>query len=434
MRLLRFDPAGAIDDHFGITSAQFAACIESLAGLPVAFANPTSIHYRSDLRLPERLLTEYEATRDYSELGRVFRVANRLHDHLDAVAVIGDGACLLGPISLMRACCEPYHNELSRSGRGSKSRVYFVAADYDNDAVDGLLRRLSAGGHGTHAAEQRYAVIAIDSADSDPTTSLATAASMRLIADQLTESLGESHHRWLPKLIIPISPADGPVRLLADSYLCDRDFQSDCSTIGPLGIYSPASLLPAAMLGLDCIQFLVGAAAMNDHFFAADFSNNTVLKFVAAQLAMRKFCGLPSSRLQTWNPALEGFRSWWDQWMHAPGNGGQWPVGNGIIHHLCIDTMRTDHLRVRTENAANEFAEPVSSATRRGEPSDAPTMPELMAARIAKSISAQHAAGQPSTQLTLPGIDTHSLGQLFQFAWLARTCLDSIDACSGTAG
>lgn len=427
MTLLRFDPAGAIDESFGITTTQYAACLESLERLPVEFSDPATSRSYGDLRSPDRLLTEYEATREESELGRVFRVANRLHDHIDAVAVIGDGDILLGPISLMRACCEPYHNELSRSGRGSKSRVYFAAADYDNDAADGLLRRLSAGGSGPHAAEQRYAVIAIDALDADISKSIATATSMRLVADQLTSSLGDGARRWLRKLLIPITPAVGPVRCLADSYQCDRHFQSDGPLAGPLGIYSPACMLPAAMLGLDCIQFLVGAAVMNEHFFAANFPDNMVLQFVAVQLAMREFRGLESSRLQAWNPALDGFRSWWDRWMHVSANGGEWPVGNGIIHHLCVDTMRTDHLRVDRVETGNEHVVSSSSASYRGKPSDAPKLPELMAARIATAMMAERATGQPSTKLTLPSIDSHALGQLFQFTWLARSCLESID-------
>lgn len=430
MRLLRFDPAGAIDESFGITTTQFAACMETLERFPAEFSHPTAVRYRGDLRLPERLLIAYEASREKSELGRVFRNANRLHDHIDAVAVVGDGDTMLGPIALMKACCEPYHNELSRSGRGSKSRVYFAAAVYDNDATDGLLRRLSAGGGGPHAAEQRYAVIAIDSSDSNITTSLACAASMRLIADQLAESLGDEAQRWLRKLVIPISPSVGPVRCLGDSYQCDRDFQSDDPLAGPLGIYSPACLLPAAMLGLDCIQFLVGAAVMNEHFFAASFTDNMVLQFVAVQLAMREFRGLGSSRLQTWSPALDGFRSWWDQWMHTPVNGDDWTIGNGIIHHLCVGTVRTDHLRIDPSKSGSEHAELSSSASHSGKPSDAPTLPKLMAARIAKSMSELRAAGKPSTQLILPSLDMHTLGQLFQFAWLARTCLESIDLCS----
>lgn len=427
MRLLRFDPAGVLDASFGITLAQLASCHESLVRLRGGFSDRDAATYRGELRLPERLLTDYEAGREKSELGRVFRVANRLHDHLDAVAVIGDEDTLLGPTALMRACCEPYHNELSRSGRGSKPRMYFAPANFDNDVVDGLLRRLSAGGDGLHAAEQRYAVIAIDAPDPKNLTSRTTAASMQLIVDQLTESLGDGARRWLPKLTIPISPATGPVRSLADSYDCQHDFQSDNPLGGPLGIYSPALLLPAALLGLDCIQFLVGAAAMNDHFFTAPFPDNMVMQFVAVQLAMREFSHSRSSRLHVWNPALDGMTSWWNRYMSTPTSGGEWPVGRGTIHHLCVDTPRTDHLRVDAGEMGSELAAAFLPATLCGKPGSAPTLPELMQANIAKTIAAQRTAGQPSTQLMMASIDTHSIGQFFQFAWLVRTCLEGAD-------
>ncbi len=418
MSLLRFDPAGALDDTFGVSWEE----VDSLnAPLTASRDYYLDANLDSQLRRPEKLLTDYESLREKSELGRVFRVANRLHDHLDAVVTIGNEETLLGPRALMKACCEPFHNELSRSDRGSKPRMYFATSDFDNDAVDGLLRRLETGGFGPHAAEQRYAVIAIDDPDRSGMATLATATAMRLVSDQLATSLAEGAARWMPKLTIPISPVKGLVRELADRYGCERDFQFDRELGGPFGIYSPATLLPAAFLGLDCIQFLVGAAAMNEHFVTTSFSDNAVMQFAAVTLAMRHFREIRSSHLHAWPRALDGFEMWWHRFFQSP-SAGQWgPTVDTLIHHLTVDTVRTDHRPL----SDNEWSRSYVQTPHDGKNAAVPTLPNLMQSMIAQTKTDQRAVGQPTTTLTLPRIDTHSLGQLFQFAWLVRESTES---------
>ena len=68
------------------------------------------------LWLPEEILNAYEQERERSELGRIFKVANSIHDEIDAVAVLGIGGSYMGARAMMEACCDPYHNELSRGG------------------------------------------------------------------------------------------------------------------------------------------------------------------------------------------------------------------------------------------------------------------------------------------------------------------------------
>lgn len=423
MRLLRFARAGVVDKTFGITHEQVASFRESLTVQRSTLFDPTASRYHGGLRLPEKLLTQYEATREKSELGRVFRVANRLHDHLDAVAVIGEQDTLLGPSALMRACCEPYHNELSRSARGSKPRMYFINADFDNDATDGLRRRLAVGGDPSHAAERRYAVIAIDASGDSHESSLATSVSAALLGDQLAGSLGNAATRWMPKLMIPITPASGHVRTLANRYGCPRGFEFDKELAGPFGIYSPANLLPAALLGLNCIEFLVGAAEMNEHFLNASFPDNIVMQFVATHRAMVQYRQARSSQLQIWNPALGGFVAWWQRLLQTPSGGGGMPMGNDVIHHLSVDTVRSDPLPIDSRNVADPFDKILSQTPQTGRRPVAPMLPDLAQAMLAKNALDQRIAQQPATHLRLPHLDMHSLGQLFQFTCLVRECL-----------
>jgi hypothetical protein len=172
MSLLRFDPSGSLNDEFGITPDQVSSLSGKLGDLRTEMVETDRSQYDSgeipaekqplDARffwLPEEQLAAYERDREGSELGRIFQVANGMHDQIDAVVVLGIGGSYMGARAMMEACCDPYHNELTRGGRGSKPRMYFEGNNVDNDASASLLCRLAAGGYGDSAAEKRFAIV-----------------------------------------------------------------------------------------------------------------------------------------------------------------------------------------------------------------------------------------------------------------------------------
>ena len=95
----------------------------------------------SFLQLPWQQHNAYQQHRKESELGRIFGIANSIHDDIDAVVVLGSESLTLAARALMQACCDPYHNELSRADRGSKPRMYFCDHTYDSDAISTLINR-----------------------------------------------------------------------------------------------------------------------------------------------------------------------------------------------------------------------------------------------------------------------------------------------------
>ncbi len=123
--------------------------------------------------LPEEQLAAYEAEREQSELGRIFKVANGMHDEIDAVVVLGIGGSYMGARAMMEACCDPYHNELTRGNRGSKPRMYFEGNNVDNDASAALLHRLAQGGYGDSPAEKRTAIVVISKSGGTMETAVA---------------------------------------------------------------------------------------------------------------------------------------------------------------------------------------------------------------------------------------------------------------------
>ena len=200
MPLLRFDPSGSINSDFGVTEEQVSGLAETLAELRTEIVEIDSKQYQSgevpehkqplDARffwLPEEQLAAYEADRAKSELGRIFQVANGIHNEIDAVAVLGIGGSYMGARAMMEACCDPYHNELTRGARGSKPRMYFEGNNVDNDASNALLHRLKAGGSGTSEAEKHFAIVVISKSGG----TMETAVAFRQFLASLETSLGE---------------------------------------------------------------------------------------------------------------------------------------------------------------------------------------------------------------------------------------------------
>ncbi|HBJ35831.1 MAG TPA: glucose-6-phosphate isomerase, partial [Planctomycetaceae bacterium] len=136
MKMLRFDPSGSINAEFGVTNDQLKALYPRLMELRQEMVEVDAAQYASgevpadkqplDARfywLPQEMLDDYTKQREASELGRIFKVANSLVKDIDAVVVLGIGGSYMGARAMMDACCNPYHNELRRAGRGSKPRM-----------------------------------------------------------------------------------------------------------------------------------------------------------------------------------------------------------------------------------------------------------------------------------------------------------------------
>lgn len=423
MRLLRFDAGGAINADYGITSEQLRASYPRLESLRQELMEVDAGFYR----LPQRQLEQYRLHRDLSELGRIFALANTVIDEIDAVVVLGIGGSHWGARALMDACCDPYHNELCRAARGSRPRMYFGGHNLDNDASQALLGRLRAGGYGDTPAESRHAILAVSKSGE----TLETAIALRQFLAHLTRQLGVEAEKWLPRLVIPITGACGKLSELAKAIGCEQIFSVPEGVGGHFGVLSAVGLLPAALLGLDCMKLLEGAVAMNRHFEAAPPQENVVLQYVAVNHLLSQTRGKSIRVLSIWNAELESFGRWYDQSL-AESNGkaglGVTPLttvntrdlhgrhqqhqqgrDDKVFNNLIVENYRTDPLLIdaseRNQDSLNELA--------------GKDLTEVMSAAIKVTNEALHAARRPTTDIILPTIDTYVLGQLFQMLLIA---------------
>ncbi len=440
MSLLRFDPSGAIHADYGVTAEQIRELYPRLESLRRELVEVDPQQYTSgevpeekqplEARfywLPQELLEDYQARRESSELGRIFKVANTLVHDIDAVVVLGIGGSYMGPRAMMDACCDPYHNELRRAGRGSKPRMYFEGNNVDNDASQALLGRLAAGGYGDTAAERRHAIVVISKSGG----TLETAVAFRQFFGGLKASLGEEASQWLPKLVIPATGDGGKLHDLATAIGCEEIFSVPDGVGGRFSVLSAVGLIPAAFLGLDCMRLLEGAVAMNRHFETAAPQDNVVLQYVAVNHLLAQHRDKSTRVLSVWSKELEAVGLWYDQLL-AESNGkaglGVTPLttvntrdlhsrhqqhqqgrNDKVFNNLIVDRCRTDPLPVGTSDLNQDTLNDIAEKD----------LTDIMSAAIKGTNDALHADGRPTTDIILPTIDTHVLGQLFQMLMIA---------------
>lgn len=440
MKLLKFDPSGALDTGYGVSSAAMGELYPVLDEIRNDIVELDPEQYASgnipaekqplDARfswLPSEILRGYRQDPDGSELARVFQVANRLHEEVDAVVVLGIGGSYMGAKALMESLCHPYHNELSRGRRGSKPRMYFEGNNVDNDASSALMERLRMGGYGDDAAEGRWAICVISKSGG----TMETAVAFRQYLALLEKELGADAGAWLSKLVVPVTGESGKLHDLAKGLGCEEIFSVPDGVGGRFSVLSAVGLLPAAMLGIDCVQLLEGAIAMNEHFANAAPEDNVVLRYVAVNHLLEKERGATIRVLSTWSKSLESIGLWYDQLLaesigkaglgatplttvntrdlHSRHQQHQQGIPNKVFNNVIVEAYRADALKVghseRNQDTLNDIAEK--------------TLPDIMSAAIRGTNDALHEDGRPTTDIVLPALEPHAIGQLLQMLMLA---------------
>ena len=374
--------------------------------------------------MPERLLAEYTQSRGASELGRILSEASRLDGLADRVIVLGIGGSYMGARALFESCCHPYYNELSRDDRGGHPRIYFEGNNVDNDALQGLLDVL-----GTSPAREladRWGLVVISKSGG----TLETAVAFRKLLAALNESCA-GDEKQVAERVIPVTGRSGRLFELSKALGCQEIFPIPDGVGGRFSVLSAVGLVPGAILGLDVVKLLEGAAAMNAHFRAAPVSENIVLQYVGVCHLMETLRGATIRVLSTWGKGLEAAGMWYDQLLseslgklelgatpitvvntrdlHSRGQQHQQGRRDKLITNVIVDHARRDPLSVGTSRLDQDQLNSLSEKT----------LPEIMAAAIAGTNQAYAEDRRPTADLHLPRLDEASLGQFFQMMMLA---------------
>ncbi|NOY29902.1 MAG: glucose-6-phosphate isomerase, partial [Planctomycetes bacterium] len=277
---ITYDPAGVLLPEHGLAAdalTRFAPQLEAArkevledaqlwasGGGPPKEKEPLDAGFHE---LPERLLAEYRERGPESEVGRILATADRLAAVVDRVVVLGIGGSYMGARALREACCHPYHNEMPRSDRNERPRISFEGNNVDNDAMQGLLDllRQEKGGWG---------IVVISKSGG----TLETASAFRILLRQLQKSCG-SNSAKVADLVVPVTGTSGKLFDLATGLGCQEIYPVPEGVGGRFSILSAVGLLPAAVMGLDIVQLLEGAATMNEHFRSQPVGQNVVLDY-----------------------------------------------------------------------------------------------------------------------------------------------------------
>ena len=436
--ILRYDPAGVLLPDHGLSPADLtdlAPALERARG--EVLADLKLWHDRAAVPkekqpldaaftdLPDRLLAAYREKGNDSELGRLIAAGRRLANAVDRVVVLGIGGSYMGARALMEACCQPYHNELTRAQRGGRPRIYFEGNNVDNDAVQGLLDLLGRERVAT-GVDDRWGIIVISKSGG----TLETAVAFRHFLAALRRSCG-GNEQLLARLVLPVTGASGRLFDLARALGCPDVFDIPDGVGGRFSVLSAVGLLPAVAMGLDVVKLLEGAAAMNEHFRTAPVGTNAVLDFVGVCHEMEVRRGATIRVLSTWGKSLEAVGLWYDQLLaeslgkdergatpltvvntrdlHSRGQQHQEGRRDKLITNVIVEQPRRDRLAVGRsdldQDQLNELAHK--------------TVPDILAAAIAGTNEAYREDGRPTADLRLAELHEGTLGQLFQMLMLA---------------
>lgn len=433
---ITYDPSHAFLPHHGIERDSLTtlrptlekARAEMFADLELLRANDEIPSHKQPLDagfidLPDRLLEEYGRNPANSEVSRIQNSANALARAVDRLVVIGIGGSYMGTRSLFEACCHPYHNELSRSDRGDRPRLYFSGFNVDNDTTAGLLDLLRQGG--SDSVEKRWGIIVVSKSGS----TLEPAVAFRQLFNELRRVTQGTN--WSRMLIIPVTGPNSRLHQLAKEAFDTDTFFISNDIGGRFSIFTACGLLPAAVLGIDIVQLLEGASAMTKCFREAAPGSNPALDYTGVCHLFEKDRGATIRLLSFWKQGLEATGFWYDQLLsESLGKKGKGATPITVVNTRDLHSRGQQHQEGRRDKLITNVIvqEPQRQALAVGVSEydqdelnqlSKKTLPEIMRAAIDGTNRAYLEDGRPTTDIRLADVSEYSMGQLYQMFMLA---------------
>jgi glucose-6-phosphate isomerase len=281
-----------------------------------------------------------------------------------------------------------------------------VGSPLDNDALQGLLDLVAPAGkpRGGDLLDQWALIVAGTAGDG-----VGTAAATRLLLASLLEGV-EGDRQAVADRLVPITNLAGGLAELAKSLGCTSVFAIPEDVGAGACVFTPLGLLPAAVVGIDVVRLLQGAAATNRRFREAPVSENPVLQFAAVSRVMEVQRGMTRVLAST-SSQLDAVCRWHGRL--TPHRGLPLPT------NLIVREPRRDPLVVPALPACAANADGLDRLL-------ATSWPDLLADTHAARTSSEHASPehaspeQAADTILLPRVDEHSIGQLLQFLVLAN--------------
>ncbi len=353
------------------------------------------------------------------EISAIEATADRLAALGDSHVILGIGGSFLGARALIEALTHPYRNELPRSAREGRPKIYWEGNNVDPDSMASLLGLLPTTQ--PRDIERAFTLNVISKSG----TTLETAVAFRIFHERVRQVYGPD---YAPYIVATTDESKGKLRALAD----EKGFETFAipdDVGGRYSVLTPVGLLPAAVAGIDIHALLAGARFMADRCSNADLHENPAYLYAALQfLAVAK--GYDVSLMASWTKRLEFFGFWYDQ-LAAESLGkeekGRVPltsVNTRDLHARGQQIQEGQRNTVVTNLLVSKPNHDVEIPLVEGDPDGlnyvaGKTLSEVTAKALEGTVFAYAREGRPSMTFVIPELNAFTMGQLIYLFELA---------------
>jgi glucose-6-phosphate isomerase len=339
------------------------------------------------------------------------------HDH---VLVLGIGGSALGARALLAALRRPAWNELDDESREFFPRLT-VLENVDPTSIAAALQRI----------DPRRVLVNVISKSGGTAETL---AQYLVVRGWLEDALGAAATRHL---VFTTDPERGALRELAS-----REGIATLSVPPTVGgrfsVLSPVGLLPAALVGIDIQQLLLGARDAVNRASADDLRRNPAALYAGLHWAADAALGARIHVLMPYTDRLREFAEWYRQlWAESLGKRldrhgrevftGPTPVGavGATDQHSQVQLfMEGPFDKVISFVVVENLTPDVPIPRRDSLPPDLAYLPGhslggLLRAEYDATSAALARAGRMNCTLKLPTLDARTMGELIMFFQLA---------------
>jgi glucose-6-phosphate isomerase len=355
-------------------------------------------------------------------LEEILPFAERTGQAFDTVIVLGIGGSSLGTLALQHALAKPHWNELSDEARDYFPRLY-VLDNVDPTTIGPFLERI----------DLRRALINVVS------KSGATAETMAqfLIIREKLQAVFDDEDGYRGHVIFTTDPKKGVLRELANTEnIAALPVPSDVG--GRFSVLTSVGLLPAALIGIDIVALLDGAAAMAERCRNAVLKDNPAALFAWLQHAAHMKQGAPIHVMMAYTDRLYFVADWFRQlWAESLGkrnsrDGKEIYAGPTPVKALGA-TDQHSQVQLYMEGPFDKTITFLSAQT----PSEDVTIPKLYENIEALAYLGGHTLGdllnferlatrqalasngRMNMSIELPAINAHTMGQLLMMLQIA---------------
>jgi glucose-6-phosphate isomerase len=348
-----------------------------------------------------------------SVLDRIVACADRIAESSDMFLSLGIGGSYLGAKALVDAIHSPYYNELSRSKRNNRPKIYFEGNNLDSDSINCLFDLLPETNTGK--VEDSFSIAVISKSGA----TIETAVSFRLFQEKAKEFYGEAHNKY----IVAITDQEkGKLKFITDKEGYESFVIPD-NVGGRYSVLTPVGLLPAAVTGIDIKKLVAGAKYMKELCSNPNLRENPAYMYAVIQHLLEKK-GRTISVMASWTKSLENLGFWYDQLcaeslgkekkgrtpitivntrdLHSRGQQLQEGMHDTVVTNLFVEKAKRDIVFKKNEedlDALNYL--------------DGKSIKSMLLGAIEGTNYAYTKELRPTMNIMIPQLDEFTMGQLF---------------------